>query len=151
MLGILAAVVIAAIVILSSVASKKAAQNHGAADIGGLADALKKTAEKTLSPPALANEQLVIAAPLGSIEARAQHVIDAAIQSGGTAVKTSEPDGTAILLVRIPGFNTELFHGLLRGEQVTKEKDARDGAKVLIEVRIKPEDAAPPRPPAPQP
>ncbi|GEM_PF-6588695 len=108
-------------------------------NISALVDSLKETAEKKLNAPALANEQLVITAPNDKIEARAKEVIDAAIQAGGTAVKTNNADGTTLLLVQIPGKNDELFRGLIHQTQVVKQTPPRAGETQLIEVTIKPE------------
>ena len=135
---------VAVLVVVSTLQRQWAVRHRSAPDIGGLTDVLKKTAEKTLAPPALVNEQIVIAAPRGDIEARAKQVIDAAIETGGTAVKTTSADGSATVLTQVPNLNADFFRGLVRGEQRTKPTAVREGDMTLIEVLISPPEASPP-------
>ena len=73
-----------------------------AARIDALADVLKQAAEKKLAPPAIANDQVIIADAPEKIESRAREVIDAAIAVNGTAVKTTNADGSVTLKLTMP-------------------------------------------------
>lgn len=106
-------------------------------NLEGLTEILKKAAEKKISAAGLANEQMTFQVPAEQIEARAKTVIDAAIQAGGTAIKTSQPDGTAVVLAQIPGQNIGLFHGLIKSETVVSDTSPGHRATQLIEVTIK--------------
>lgn len=111
-------------------------------NIDSLTDSLKRAAEEKLAPPAIASEQMVITDVPDKIELRAKEVIDAAIQVGGTAVKTVNTDGSVSLLVQIPNMNNALFRGLVNKAQITKETAVRDGQTRLIEIVIQPQAAA---------
>lgn len=104
--------------------------------IDALTEALQEAAEKKLAASSMADEQLTIAETPELAAARAGEVIDAAIQAGGVAVKTVAPDGTISLLAQVPGRNAELFRGLVRKEQITRQAPERDGEMRLIEVII---------------
>lgn len=133
---VLAAVAIVCL-IAALVSARRNVAKPAATDIGALADVLKRAAEEKLAPPAIANEQIVINETPDKAEIRAKEVIDAAIQSGGTAVKTTNPDGSISMLAQIPNTNTELFRGLVSKGQITKETAVREGKARLIEVLIK--------------
>ena len=109
-----------------------------APDISALTESLKKTASEKLSAPVLANEQIALNAAPDQLEVRAKEVIDAAIQAGGTAIKTNEKDGTVLLLVKIPGRNAELFRGLIKGARSPNGPAPRDGETRLVEITIHP-------------
>src|SRR5438067_11317792 len=96
-----------------------------AARIDALAEVLKQAAEKKLAPPAIANDQIVITDAPDKIEARAKEVIDAAIAVNGTAVKTTNADGSVALLAQIPNQNAAQFRGLMSKGQVIKEGASR--------------------------
>lgn len=103
--------------------------------IDGLAEALKKSAEKTLAAPSLANEQIVATAKPGECEARAQEILNAAVAAGGTGIKAVE-NGQTSILANVPEQNEEIFKGLLRHDKVTKSSAASPGQMRLIEVLI---------------
>src|SRR5438874_9645906 len=86
-------------------------------NIDGLRENLKQAAEKRLSAPSIANEQILVTVPSERMETRAREIIDAAIQAGGTAIKTANADGTATVLAQIPGHNAEFFRALMNKEE----------------------------------
>lgn len=108
-------------------------------NLDSLKERLKQTAERKLAAPALANEHLVITDAPENIEARAQEVIDAAIQAGGTAIKTTNSDGSVLVIAQVPTINAELFRGLVRKERVTRDNPERSGEMRIIEISIKPQ------------
>lgn len=105
-------------------------------NLGGLREILRRSAEKKISAAGLANEQLTLTAAADQIEVRAKEVIDAAIQAGGTAIKTSDPDGTAVVLAQIPALNVGLFHGLMKSGLALKQTFTASHDTQLIEVTI---------------
>lgn len=137
-LAMAAVLIVAAAIVLGTLQRQWAARRRSAPDIGGLAERLRETAEKKLAAPALASEQIRISAPRGEIEPRAKAVIDAAIGAGGTAVKTTAADGSAIVLARIPGRNAKLFRGLINQDIGVRQNEARADDTMTIEVLITP-------------
>src|SRR5438067_13614298 len=117
-----------------------------AARIDALADVLKQAAEKRLAPPAIANDQIIITDAPEKIESRAKEVVDSAIAVNGTAVKTTNADGSVTLLAQIPDQNAGQFRGLVSKGQFVKEGAAREGRTRLIEVIIRAQSGAEPSP-----
>src|SRR5438067_824654 len=110
-----------------------------AARIDALADVLKQAAEKRLAPPAIANDQIIITDAPEKIESRAKEVVDSAIAVNGTAVKTTNADGSVTLLAQIPDQNAAQFRGLLSKGQIVREGTVREGKTRLIEVILYPQ------------
>lgn len=108
-----------------------------APNIDGLADSLRKTAEKKLAAPSVANEQIALTVPAEKIAARAKEIVDAAIQTGGTAIQMQDA-GATLVLAKIPGTNAGFFRGLVKNESHHELEPVREDAARLIEVRLTP-------------
>ncbi|MEA3187137.1 MAG: hypothetical protein QOD99_967 [Chthoniobacter sp.] len=108
-------------------------------NVDGLAQVLKTTADEKLSSPALTNEQIALHSPSAEMETRTKEVIDAAIQSGGTAFKTTGAGGSAIVLAKIPGQNVEAFRAMVKKESAASGAPVREGEAHLIEITISPQ------------
>lgn len=85
--------------------------------IDGLTAALERTAEQTLSAPSLANEQIILRARPGQIDAQAAEVLRAAAAAGGAAIRSVDARGRVSILATIPEGNAEAFKAALRHEK----------------------------------
>ncbi len=117
----------------------KCRHREAPSNIEGLADALKRSAEKDLTAPHLANEQIILTAAREELQNRARQVVDAAIQAGGTAIESDNSDGTSTVLAQIPSRNEGLFRGLIQRGHDVKQSTTPGGETQLIEVTLKPQ------------
>jgi len=85
--------------------------------IDGLTSALERTAEQTLAAPSLANEQVVVRAAPGQIDAQVAEVLSAASASGGVAIRSLNAQGQVSILATIPENNVAAFKAAVRHEK----------------------------------
>ena len=102
--------------------------------IDGLSDALNRAAEKALAPPSLANEQILLPARPGQLDAQASEVIASATAAGGVAIRSVNSEGQTSILATIPENNADAFKAALRHEQVPMSSPSP--STTLIEVLI---------------
>jgi hypothetical protein len=109
--------------------------------IDGLTDALNRAAEKALAPPSLANEQIILPARPGHLDAQASEVIGAASAAGGAAIRSVNPQGQTSILATIPENNADSFKAALQHE--TAPMNPPSSSTTLIEVLIENAAASP--------
>ena len=117
--------------------------------IDGLTSALERTAEQTLAAPSLANEQVMLRARPGQIDARAAEVLRAASAAGGAAIRSLDSRGRVSILATIPEANAEGFKAALRHEQApapAQDASPPSTPSRLIEVLIENAAAVSPTP-----
>jgi hypothetical protein len=107
--------------------------------IDGLTAALERSAEQTLTAPALANEQVIIPLKPGKVDAQAAEVVQAASDAGGVAIRSVNARGQVSILATIPENNADAVKAALRKEKPPMNKPA--ATTRLIEVLI--ENTAP--------
>jgi hypothetical protein len=107
--------------------------------IDGLSAALERSAEKTLSAPSLADEQIIVSASSGESGAQTSEIVRAFAAAGGTAVSSVNAQGQVSILASIPEPNVAAFKAALRHEQLPIQKGPAPGPSAptrLIEVLI---------------
>jgi len=109
--------------------------------IDGLTDALNRAAEKALAAPSLANEQIVLQARPGQLDAQASEIIAAASAAGGVAIRSVNPGGQTSILATIPENNADAFKAALRHEAAPMSSPSP--STTLIEVLIENAAASP--------
>ncbi len=109
--------------------------------IDGLAAALERSAEQTLTAPSLANEQVIVTVAPGAIDARASEVLAAASAAGGAAIRSLNAQGQVSILATVPENNADAFKAALRHEKSPMEKPS--SSTRLIEVLIENTAASP--------
>jgi hypothetical protein len=109
--------------------------------IDGLTDALNRAADKALAAPPLANEQIVLPARPGQLDAQASEIIAAASAAGGVAIRSINPQGQTSILATIPVNNADSFKAALRHE--TAPMNPPSSSTTLIEVLIENAAASP--------
>ena len=102
--------------------------------IDGLTAALERSAEQTLAAPTLANEQVILPAKPGKIDAQAAEVLAAASAAGGAAIRSLNAQGQVSILATIPENNADAFKAALRDEKAAMDKPS--SSTRLIEVLI---------------
>jgi hypothetical protein len=102
--------------------------------IDGLSDALNRAAEKALAPPSLANEQILLPARPGQLDAQASEIIAAASAAGGVAIRSINAQGQTSILATIPENNADAFKAALKHE--TMAMASPSPSTTLIEVLI---------------
>ncbi len=109
--------------------------------IDGLNEALERSAEKTLAAPTLANEQVIVPAKPGGVDARAAEVLSEASAAGGAGIRSSDAQGRVSILATIPDNNADAFKAALRHEIFSMDKPS--GTSRLIEVLVETPTASP--------
>ncbi|MGA3172030.1 MAG: hypothetical protein ABSE62_13565 [Chthoniobacteraceae bacterium] len=111
-------------------------------NIDSLSAALEHDAEKTLAVPSLANEQVILTAGSGRIDAVAAEVVQAASSAGGAALRSTEAQGRLSILATIPDNNADAFKAAIHHAKVAMAPPSSHTS--LIEVLI--ENPAPASP-----
>ena len=109
-------------------------EKHGAPNIDGLTQALRKSAETALPAPTIASEQIKLIRPEADLDTVAETVVRAASQHGGTALKTPGESGGFSVLVQISGKEAARFRELVTGKTsaVVVEAEGNQIIEVIV-------------------
>jgi hypothetical protein len=111
-----------------------------APSIDGLTDALQRSAEKALSVPSLADEQIVVTATAGSAGSETPEIEHIIATAGATAVSSQDDQGRTSIMAEVPTVNVDALKAALRRQKATMEPGPYTSTR-LIEVLI--ENATP--------
>jgi len=112
-----------------------------APSIDELSAALQQSADKALAAPSLANEQVILAAQPGKIDAQAAEVIESATAAGGVGLRSLNAQGQVSILATIPENNAEAFKAALQHQKTPMNTPSP--TTTLIEVLIATPAASP--------
>ena len=121
-------------VILFTIDASRQRQARPAPNIDALKAALEKSAEKTLAAPGVANEKIELSIEPAQMGEESERIADAALQSGGSAVKSYAP-GRVDVLARIPREHVAQFRELVTGSKSAASPESSE-PNLLIDVVI---------------
>lgn len=109
--------------------------------INNLTDVLENSAEKSISPAPLANEQVILTTEPGQVEVEAAMVLKAATAAGGVGIRSVNDQGQVSIIATIPDNNAGAFKAALRDETLPMQSPSPSTS--LIEVLIVPPTPSP--------
>jgi hypothetical protein len=113
-----------------------------APSIDGLSEALDRSAEKELPAPSLADEQIIVPAKPGQIDAQTAEIVHTFAGAGASAVSSVDGQGRVSIMGSVPENEVDAFKAALRHEKAAPPPSPSTSTR-LIEVLIESVAASP--------